>query len=76
MKYGSRWYIKGVPKSKVKLIGHMVHRLEENAKRPQKGQGVAAATKEEGKNVGVYMQAMITRLVGWKQKLVSVAISC
>ncbi len=26
--------------------------------------------------VGVYMQAMITRLVGWKRKLVSVAISC
>jgi hypothetical protein len=27
-------------------------------------------------NVGVYMQAMIARLVGWKRKLVSVAISC
>ncbi len=26
--------------------------------------------------VGVYMQAMITRLVGWKRKLVSIAISC
>ena len=26
--------------------------------------------------VGVYMQAMMTRLVGWKRKLVSVAISC
>ncbi len=25
--------------------------------------------------VGVYMQAMITRLVGWKRKLISVAIS-
>ncbi len=27
-------------------------------------------------SVGVYMQAMIARLVGWKLKLVSVAISC
>jgi hypothetical protein len=26
--------------------------------------------------VWVYMQAMIARLVGWKRKLVSVAISC
>ena len=34
MKYGSRWYIKGVPKSEEKLFGHMVRTLEGNAKRP------------------------------------------
>ena len=50
IKYGSRCYIKGVPKSKEKLFGHMVRTLEGNAKRrPQMGQGVAAATKEGGK---------------------------
>ena len=50
MKYGSRCYIKGVPKGKEKLFGHMVRTLEGNAKRrPQMGQGVAAATKEGGK---------------------------
>ena len=50
MKYGSRCYIKGVPKSEEKLFGHMVRTLEGNAKRrPQMGQGVAAATKEGGK---------------------------
>ncbi len=49
MKYGSRCYIKGVPKSEEKLFGHIVRMLEGNAKRPQMGQGVAAATKEGGK---------------------------
>jgi hypothetical protein len=34
MKYGSRCYIKGVPKSEAKLFGHMVRMLEGNAKRP------------------------------------------
>ena len=31
MKYGSRCYIKGVPKSEEKLFGHIVRTLEENA---------------------------------------------
>jgi len=49
MKYGSRCYIKGVPKSEEKILGHIVHTLEGNAKRLQMGQGVAAATKKGGK---------------------------
>ncbi len=36
----------------------------------------ATAGLELYESVGVYMQAMITRLIGWKRKLVSVAISC
>ncbi len=48
-KYGSKCYIKGVPKCEEKLFGHVVCTLEGNAKRLQMGQGVAAATKEGGK---------------------------
>ena len=48
MKYGSRCYIKGVPKGKEKLFGHMVRTLEGNAKRrPQMGQGWQRPPRKE-----------------------------
>ena len=59
MKYGSMWYIKGVLKNEEKLFGHMVRTLEGNAKRPPKGQGVVAATKE-GRKRGQRVVAVLS----------------